>query len=124
MSFLPTGPGPASSAASIRSIVPSGRAAAVQSDETRLRKSALQLEGLFVQRLFAAMRETVPDDGLVSQGSAESTFTSMLDEKLAEQVPAQWNGSHSLAEALYHQLRQRLASPASESPATGSETPR
>ena len=121
MSFFPTGPGPVSSSASIRSIGSSGR---IQSDETRLRKSALQLEGLFVQRLFAAMRETVPDDGLLTQSNAESTFTDMLDEKMAEQVPAQWNGSHSLAEALYHQLRQRLASPASESPASGSETPR
>ena len=124
MSFFPSGPGPVSNSASIRSIVPSGRAETVQSDETRLRKSALQHEGLFVQRLFAAMRETVPDDGLVSQSNAESTFTGMLDEKLAEQVPSQWNGRHSLAEALYHQLRQRLASPAPDSPATGSEPPR
>ena len=69
------------------------------------------------------MRETVPEDGLLTQSNAESTFTDMLDEKLAEQVPKQWNGSHSIAEALYHQLRQRLASPAPESPATSSETP-
>ena len=62
-----------------------------------------------MQRLFAAMRDTVPDDGLMSQSSAESTFTSLLDEKFAEQVPKQWNGEHSLAQALYHQLRQRLA---------------
>ena len=105
-------------------MAPSDRQPKAQDDDTRLRKSALQLEGLFVQRLFAAMRETVPDDGLVTQSNAQSTFTDMLDEKLAEQVPAQWSGSHSLAEALYHQLRQRLASPAPDSPATGSETPR
>jgi flagellar protein FlgJ len=121
MSFFPVGPGPANNAASMRSIVPSGQP---QDADTRLRKSALQLEGLFVQRMFVAMRETVPDDGLLTQSNAESTFTDMLDEKLAEQVPAQWSGSHSLAEALYHQLRQRLASPAAESSATGSETPR
>ena len=78
------------------------------SPEARLKKTALQLEGIFVQRLFAAMRETVPDDGLMSQSSAESTFTSLFDEKLAEQVPSQWSGDHSLAQALYHQLRQRL----------------
>ena len=53
--------------------------------EARLRKTALQLEGLFVQRLFAAMRATVPQDGAFSAGSAETTFTSMLDEKFAEQ---------------------------------------
>ena len=122
MTFFPTLPVGPAVAATKRSTAPSPRAAVVQSDETRLRKSALQLEGLFVQRLFAAMRETVPDDGLLTQSNAESTFTGLLDEKLAEQVPAQWSGSHSLAEALYHQLRQRLSSPATEP--TGSKPQR
>ena len=126
MSFLPIGPGAGGNAAPIRSMAPSGRHPVAQDAETRLRKSALQLEGLFVQRLFAAMRETVPDDGLVTQSNAQSTFTEMLDEKMAEQVPTQWSGSHSLAEALYQQLRQRLAPPATESSPspTGSEPPR
>jgi flagellar protein FlgJ len=78
-------------------------------EDARLKKTAFQMEGLFVQRLFAAMRDTVPQDGLVAQGNGESTFTQMLDEKMAEQVPQQWNGEHSLAQALYHQLRQRLS---------------
>ena len=90
------------------------------SADAKLKKTAYQLEGLFVQRLFAAMRDTVPQDGLVPQGNGESTFTGMLDEKMAEQVPAQWNGEHSLAQALYHQLRQRLGSPAAAP--TGSDS--
>lgn len=81
----------------------------------RLKQTALQLEGVFVQRLFAAMRDTVPDDGLMSQSSAESTFTQLLDEKFSEEVPKQWNGAHSLAQALYRQLSQRLASQANDS---------
>ena len=81
----------------------------VANEDARLKKTAFQLEGLFVQRLFAAMRDTVPQDGLVPQGNGESTFTGILDEKMAEQVPKQWAGDHSLAQALYHQLRQRLA---------------
>jgi peptidoglycan hydrolase FlgJ len=85
----------------------------------RLKKTALQLEGVFVQRLFAAMRDTVPTDGLMSQSTGESTFTQLLDEKFSEQVPKQWNGQHSLAQALYRQLSQRLASQAADS--TGSE---
>lgn len=92
---------------------------ALPSPEERLRKTALQLEGVFVQRLFAAMRDTVPDDGMLTQSSAEGTFTSLLDEKLAERVPEQWNGEHSLAQALYRQLRQRLPSAAPAS--SGSE---
>jgi peptidoglycan hydrolase FlgJ len=93
-------------------------AAASPSPEARLKKTAVQLEGLFVQRLFAAMRDTVPDDGLLSQSSAEGTFTSLLDEKLAERVPEQWSGDHSLAQALYHQLRQRLPSAETDSTAS------
>jgi flagellar protein FlgJ len=89
------------------------------SPDARLRKTALQLEGIFVQRLFAAMRDTVPDDGLMPQSSAEGTFTSLLDERLAEKVPEQWSGEHSLAQALYKQLRQRL--PQATPDSTGSE---
>ena len=83
--------------------------------EAKLRRTALQLEGMFVQRMFAAMRETVPQEGYLGQSSAEQTFGSLLDEKLAEQVPNQWNGEHSLAEALYRQLRNRLEAPADAS---------
>ncbi|HEX3866516.1 MAG TPA: rod-binding protein [Gemmatimonadaceae bacterium] len=90
------------------------------SDDTRLKKTAQQLEGLFVQKLFAAMRDTVPEDGIVPQSDAENTFTTMLDEKMSEKVPSQWSGEHSLAQALYHQLHQRLARSAATSPAAPS----
>ena len=70
-----------------------------------------------VQRMFAAMRETVPQDGFLGQSSAEQTFGSLLDEKLAERVPQQTSGPHSLAEALYHQLLKRIE------PATQSTVP-
>ena len=77
-------------------------------DDARLRKTATQMEGLFVQKMFAAMRDTVNnEDGIMPQSSAEGQFTQLLDEKFSEQVPAQFAGSHSLAQALYNQLRQR-----------------
>src|SRR4051794_20525362 len=78
-------------------------------DEARLRKTASQMEGLFVQKMFAAMRETVnSEDGVLPQSSAEDNFTQLLDEKFSEQVPAEFAGSHSLAQALYDQLRRQL----------------
>src|SRR5262245_16654374 len=86
------------------------------STEAKLRRTAMQLEGLFVQRMFAAMRATVPQDGIMAQSSAEATFSSVLDEKLAEKAPTQWSGAHSLAEALYRQLRARIE------PAAGDES--
>jgi len=116
MSSFATGPAP------IRSTAAPNAGGAPKNDETRLKKSALQLEGLFVQRLFAAMRETVPDDGLVSQSNAEGTFTEMLDEKLSQQVPEQFSGAHSLAQALYDQLRRRLEPPTDHP--SGSDTQR
>lgn len=57
----------------------------------RLAKSAQQLEGLFVQQLFTAMRETIPTDGPMSGGPGGEMFTAMLHEHLAELVPARWD---------------------------------
>jgi peptidoglycan hydrolase FlgJ len=90
-------------------------------DQAKLKKTALQLEGVFVQRMFAAMRDTVPEGGIVEQSGGQSTFTQLLDEKMAEQVPQQWSGAHSLASALYDQLRRQL--PATTD-TTGSGSPR
>lgn len=79
----------------------------VQSEDEKLRQSAKQLEGLFVQQLFKVMRETVPQqEGIVSGGAGEEMFTSLMDQHLAAETPTQWEGG--MAEALYRQLRGRL----------------
>ena len=78
------------------------------SDEAKLKKTASQLESVFVQRMFAAMRDTVPEGGIVDQSSAEQTFTSLMDEKVSEQMPSEWTSQHSLANALYKQLHRQL----------------
>lgn len=71
-------------------------------DQDRLQRAMRQLEAVFVQQMFKAMRETVPDEGM-NGGSGEQIFSGMLDEKLAEVVPAAWNGS-SLERALMRQF--------------------
>lgn len=72
--------------------------------DTDLKKVAGQLEGVFVQQLFKAMRDTVPQqEGIVSGGSGEDIFNSLLDAHLAAETPRHWQGS--LGEALYRQLR-------------------
>ncbi|MEP7347564.1 MAG: rod-binding protein [Gemmatimonadaceae bacterium] len=76
-------------------------------EDARLQKVARQLEGVFVQQLFKAMRETVPQDGAVDGGSGEQMFTSMMDEKLADQLPGQWH--HGIGEGLIRQLRNALS---------------
>jgi flagellar protein FlgJ len=93
-------------------------------DDARLRKTASQMEGLFVQKMFAAMRETVnSEDGVLPQSSAEDNFTQLLDEKFSEQVPAQFAGAHSLAQALYNQLRRRLSDADTTTKATTDAAP-
>jgi Rod binding domain-containing protein len=80
----------------------------------RLGRAAKQLEGLFVQQMFAAMRETVPHDGIVDGGNGEEMFTSMFDQKLAEGAPEQWQ--HGLSDAIVARLRGRLEPPAPTAP--------
>jgi flagellar protein FlgJ len=74
----------------------------------KLRDAARQLEGVFVQQLFKALRDSVPQqDGIVSANAGEEMFTGLLDQHLAAETPLQWNGG--LAEAIYRQMRDRAA---------------
>jgi peptidoglycan hydrolase FlgJ len=87
------------------------------SDEAaRLRATAKQLEGVFVEQLFKAMRETVPDGGFLSGGAGEEIFTGMLDQQFASVAPEQWQ-TRGLAEALYRQLRSQLQASSNSDPA-------
>ncbi|MEO7510183.1 MAG: rod-binding protein [Gemmatimonadaceae bacterium] len=87
----------------------------IGSQEERLRKVVGQLQGVFVEQLFKAMRETVPDDGITNGGPGEEMFTGMLDQHVASQTPAQWQ--HGLGDALFRQLRPALEPPSGATPA-------
>jgi flagellar protein FlgJ len=77
------------------------------SDDAKLKKTAQQLEGVFVEQLFKAMRETVPQgQGEFDASSGEDMFTGLMDQHLAADTPTQW--AHGLASAAYHQLRTSL----------------
>ena len=83
-----------------------GTPATPASADERLRAATKQLEGVFVQELFKAMRETVPKDGLSDGGAGEEIFTSLMDEKIAAHVPDHWE--HGIGDSLYRQLRAAL----------------
>lgn len=89
-------------------------------EEKKLRKSAADLEGLFVAQMYKAMRDTVPkDQGVVSGGSGEEIFTGLMDEHLAAETPSHWGGG--LSEALYRQLSRGMpANSQTEAPASSS----
>lgn len=99
-----------------------GRTAA--QDDAALRKTATQLEGVFVQQLFKAMRDSVDGDaGIAPASGGEAMFRDLLDQHVAERVPEQWGPEHGLAEKLYQQLRARLAQTAEPTTTRGEDAP-
>ena len=71
-------------------------------ERARLRAAAHKFEGVLVEQLFKAMRETVPNDGLTSGGSGEEAFTGMLDQHLADATSA--GSTRGPGEAVYRHL--------------------
>lgn len=92
-------------------VTPTGGAAlgarAPIDDREQLRKLSRQLEGVFLNQLFQAMRASVPKEGLLTQNPGEEMFTQMLDERMAAEAADHM--PHGLSEALYRQLAGRLA---------------
>jgi len=98
---------------------------ALPARDERLQQVVGQLQGVFVEQLFKAMRETVPTDGGFGGGSGEAMFNGLLDQHLSGAVPGQWE--QGIGEAMLRQLRPRLldvptaASAAPVSPLAGKE---
>lgn len=88
---------------SITSVSPRPATPPPSPDEARLADAVRQLEGVFVEQLFKAMRETVPTDGLTSGGAGEQMFSSMMDQHLAALVPNEWPST--FADALVERFR-------------------
>ncbi len=61
-------------------------AAADPAAEARLRAAAKRFESLFVSILLSSMRSTVPESGLLDQGSDARIYRQMHDQALAESV--------------------------------------
>lgn len=69
-----------------------------------LRQAAKQLEAVFYNQLLQAMRETIPEGGVLEKSPGETMFTSMFDEQVAS-AAVRRNG---IGEALYRQLSRFL----------------
>lgn len=76
--------------------------------ERCLKASAQQMEALFVQQLFQAMRSNIPTDGLVERGPGEDLFNSMLDQRIADRVAERSTGPRARSTSLFEALRERL----------------
>ena len=67
-----------------------------------LRKLADQLQGVFIQQLFKAMRDTVPQNGGAFAQAGSEMFSGIMDEHLAEAASVQLQ--KGLGQAIYRQL--------------------
>jgi peptidoglycan hydrolase FlgJ len=76
--------------------------------DARLRRTAQQLEGVFVQQLFKAMRDTVPENELAGGGLGEEIFTGLMDQNVADSAAGRWE--RGLGGAIYRQLSARTES--------------
>lgn len=72
----------------------------------RLQQAAQDLEAVFINELFKAMRATAPSQGILSQDPGQELFTGMLDERLSR-IHAE-RAQSELSQALYRQLSRRL----------------
>ena len=77
------------------------------SEDAKLRRATQELEGVFVQELFKAMRETVPEGGIVDGGPGEDMFSSMMDQTISAEAASGWE--RGIGAALYRQLRPLLS---------------
>ncbi len=80
--------------------------AATSNDHVRLRQLAYELESVFLNQLFQAMRASVPDGGLIESSPGEEMFTAMLDEQFANEAAQRLDSK--LSEVLYRQLSRYL----------------
>jgi peptidoglycan hydrolase FlgJ len=76
-------------------------------ESSELRKTCQAFESLFVNQVMKEMRDTITKDDFLDGGQAEQIYTSLLDEKFAEEIAT--NGSLGLAKKLYESLSKTLA---------------
>lgn len=70
--------------------------------KAQIEKACRDFESLFIHQMLKQMRETVPQNGIFSGGSAEQLYTSMLDGEVAKTISNQ--RGIGLAPALIRQL--------------------
>ena len=57
---------------------------AANNEDKALKAAINDFMSIFMQQMFQSMRNTVPDDGIMSGGYAEDVFTEMLDEEISK----------------------------------------
>lgn len=79
-------------------------------DQKKLKKAAQEFEGIFVQQMLEAMDKTIDrENSILSGGSAEQYFRSMMNQEIAKSMTSGPSGSgFGLAETIYKQMSQNV----------------
>ncbi|HEY9746829.1 MAG TPA: rod-binding protein [Oculatellaceae cyanobacterium] len=82
------------------------------SDAKKLKKAAQEFEAVFVHQMLEAMDKTIDrENSILSGGSSEQYWRSMLNEEIAKSMCVGETGrGFGLAEAIYKQLAKQVAS--------------
>ncbi len=75
-------------------------------NKQQLREAAREMEAIYINQMYSAMRKTVPDDGLIPTNSATTTFQEMLDMQMARKTAA--GKGMGIGEAIYNQMKKNL----------------
>jgi flagellar protein FlgJ len=76
--------------------------AAKSADDKKLREACKGFEAMFLNFMYAKMRETVPENTLLGRSNGEKIMQSMLDSEMTQQMADA--GGIGLADLLYNQL--------------------
>ena len=91
-----SGLGPGAPGSDVLAALRDGR---IEGADNRLRAATRLLQSSFYEEMFKAMRETVPEGGVVSGGQGQDIFQSLFDQSVAESAAMKAEGG--LGEALY-----------------------
>jgi len=82
--------------------------------EARLREACQGFEAIITRSLFATMRQSLGNDGILGKSFAKEMYDSMQDDIIATRISR--NNPAGLAEVLYRQLSPTLSATAAPTP--------
>jgi peptidoglycan hydrolase FlgJ len=74
----------------------------LSSQDGKLDSACTDIESMFIQNMFKAMRASIPKNGLMSGGKSEEMFTEMLDAEISKTISA--SGGIGLSSMIRNQL--------------------
>ncbi|MFN2363117.1 MAG: rod-binding protein [Halarsenatibacteraceae bacterium] len=77
---------------------------AAENNDEALKEAINDFMSVFMQQMFKSMRNTVPDDGIISGGYAEDVFTEMMDEEVSKV-----SGDQGFFKDINRQIYQQLS---------------